>query len=481
MIRWCSFPSPARTATPRSATALCPTAAPRRLGRTLRLARLLGIGAAVGLSLPTPVEAAPARAPKSARAPAAPALSFDAPTETATVLVGAQIHVGDGTVIDDGVVEIRGDRIVSVGRERTEGSADATVIDLAGQRITPGFIAAAAPLGLVEIDLEKSTIDAERKDEHPVRSGFDVSRAVNADSSLLPVAAIEGVTSAAVTPRGGLLSGQVAWIDLVAGDYRTIVSRPRIAISGQLGQQVAGSRAASFAALERALDDARFYRDRRAAYDRRQTRELGAHRLDLEALEPVLDGTTPLVVHAHRASDLMALADLATRSGLRVVVVGAAQGWKVAETLAAAKIAVVVQPSANLPRSFDELGARRDSAARLHEAGVRVGIAVLDDEHNVRNLGQEAGIAVAHGLPPQIALGAVTLELARIYGMDDHYGSIAVGKVANLAVWAGDPFELSQVPTQVYIRGRAIPMRSRQTLLRDRYRDLRRFESPHSR
>lgn len=481
MIRWCSFHPSAKAAAPCSESASRPDVASRRLGGVPRLAGVLGLWAAVGLGLPAPAEAAPARAARSARSPAPPTLSFDAPAAAATVLVGAQIHVGDGTVIDNGVVEIRGGRIVSVGRERTEGSADATVIDLAGQRVTPGFIAAAAPLGLVEIGLEKSTIDAERNGEHPVRSGFDASRAINADSSLLPVAAIDGVTSAAVTPRGGLLSGQIAWIDLVAGDHRTIVSRPRIAIAGQLGQQVAGSRAASFAVLERALDDARFYRDRRAAFDRRQTRALGAHRLDLEALGPVLDGTIPLVVHAHRASDLMALAELATRSDLRVVVVGAAQGWKVAEALAAAQIAVIVQPSANLPRSFDELGARRDNAARLHEAGVRVGIAVLDDEHNVRNLGQEAGIAVAHGLPPEIALGAVTLELARIYGMDAHYGSIAAGKVANLAVWGGDPFELSQVPTQVYIRGRAIPMRSRQTLLRDRYRDLRRFESPRSR
>ena len=248
-----------------------------------------------------------------------------------------------------------------------------------------------------------------------------------------------------------------------------------MAQAGQLGQSAAGSRAASFALLQRALDDAGFYRDRRTAFERRQTRELEAHRLDLEALGPVLDGTAPLVVRADQASDLLALADLAAQSDLRVVVVGAAQGWKVAEALAKADVSVIVQPSANLPLGFDRLGARLDNAARLHEAGVRVGIAVLDDDHNARNIGQEAGIAVANGLPPEVAVRAVTLELARIYGMEAHYGSIAAGKVANLVVWEGDPFELSQWPTQVYVRGQAIPMRSRQTLLRERYRDLRRF------
>lgn len=453
-----------------------------RRGRVPRgsrpLARLLGLWVLLLLGLPTTAWAAPARASRGPRPPAPETLPFDGPAATTTWLVGAQIHVGDGTVIDQGVVEIRGGRIVSVGPGPVSDSPTATVVDLAGKRLTPGFIAAAVPLGLVEIEQESATVDAERQDEHPVRAGFDASRAINADSSLIPVAAVEGVTSAAVTPRGGLLSGQVAWIDLVAGDHRGIVSRPRIAVAGHLGPRVAGSRAATFAVLERALDDARLYRDRRAAFERRQTRQLDAHRLDLEALGPVLEGAAPLVVHADRASDLLALADLAARSGLRVVVVGAAQGWKVADALAEAGIPVIVQPSANLPRSFDELGARLDNAARLHAAGVRVGIAVLDEGHNVRNLGQEAGIAVAHGLPPEAALRAVSLELARIYGMDAHYGSIAAGKVANLVVWDGDPFELSQVPQRVYVRGEAIPMRSRQTLLRDRYRDLDSFTPP---
>lgn len=433
--------------------------------------------ALVGTSLAT-ASAAPARtARKPAAQPAALAFERADPAATTTFLVGAEIHVGDGTVIENGVIELRGDRIVAVDGHGRAASlpAGATVIDLAGRRITPGLIAAATPLGLVEIDLEGSTVDTERKVSDPIRSGYDSAVAVHADSSLIQVSAIEGITSAAVTPQGGLLSGQVTWIDLVAGDHRDIVARPRIAMAGQIGATVAGSRAASMATLREVLDDARFHRDRRAAFERRQTRDLAAHRLDLEALGPVLDGTVPLVVHANRASDLLALVELSRDTGVRVVVVGGSQGWKVADALAEAKVAVVVQPSANLPGSFDQLGARLDNAALLHAAGVRLGIAVLGEAHNVRNVTQEAGIAIANGLPPQAALSAVTLELAQIYGMDAHYGSIAPGKVANLVVWDGDPFELSRWPTAVWIRGRTIPMRSRQTLLRDRYRDLTRF------
>lgn len=421
---------------------------------------------------------APARATRpTARAPVVVALPFDRAEGAITYLVGAQVHVGDGTIIEGGVVQLQGPRIVAVdGPERAASiPADATVIDLAGKRLTPGLIAAHTPLGLVEIDLEGSTVDAERQGSDPIRAGYDASMAVNADSSLIQVSAIEGITSAAVTPRGGLLSGQVAWIDLLVGDHRGIVARPRIAAAGRLGPTIAGSRAATFAHMLEVLDDARFYRDRRTAFERRQSRDLAAHRLDLEALGPVLDGQTPLVVYADRASDLLALVDLAKDTGVRVAVVGAAQGWKVADALAAADIPVIVQPSANLPGNLDQLGARMDAAALLHQAGVRVGIAVLGEAHNVRNVTQEAGIAIAHGLPPEVALRAVTLELARIYGMDAHYGSIAPGKVANLAIWEGDPFELSQWPAAVWVRGRAIPMRSRQTLLRDRYRDLSRF------
>jgi imidazolonepropionase-like amidohydrolase len=115
------------------------------------------------------------------------------------------------------------------------------------------------------------------------------------------------------------------------------------------------------------------------------------------------------------------------------------------------------------------MGARLENAALLAAAGVEVGIAVLGDAHNARNVTQEAGLAISYGLDPERALSAITLVIARAYGMDAHYGSVAPGKVANLVVWGGDPFELSQRPEAVWIRGQPIAMRSRQTELRDRY------------
>ncbi len=406
---------------------------------------------------------------------AAAKLAFDREGDP-VYLVGARVHVGDGTVIDGGVIEIRGTRIGAVGKAGSVGlRAGATTIDLEGAIVTPGFVAAASGIGLTEISGEVSTNDGGLAGDDPIRAAYDGASAVNAESPLLAVQAVDGVTSAAVTPSGGLVSGQVAWIDLLTGDHRTIVSRPRIAMQAHLGHAFGGSRAATLAKLREVLDDARFYRDHRAAYDRRQSRDLAAHRLDLEALVPVLDREVPLVVSAHRASDLLALAQLARTHKLRIVVTGGAQAWKVADALAEAKLTVIVQPTANIPASFDHIGARFDNAALLHAAGVEVGLALLGDAHNLRNLGQEAGVAVANGLPHEVALSAVTHVIARAYGMDAHYGTIATGKVANVVVWRGDPFELSSFPERVYVRGREIPMRTRQTDLRERYRDLSRY------
>jgi imidazolonepropionase-like amidohydrolase len=272
-----------------------------------------------------------------------------------------------------------------------------------------------------------------------------------------------------------LLSGQVAWIDLVHGDHRGALVRAGVAVDGSLGHSFGGSRASSLAKLREVLTDAQVYRTRKDAYERAQSRPFAAHPLDLQALQPALAGQVPLTLSAERASDILAALDLAREYKLRVVIIGGAEAWKVAAELAAAKTTVVLQPSRNLPTSFDALGARLDSAALLAAAGVPVAIAWLDDSHNLRNITQEAGIAVANGLPWETALRAITLEPALAYGQAASHGSVATGKVANLVIWDGDPLELSSRPTQVFVRGRAIPMASRQTLLRDRYRDLGKY------
>ncbi len=412
----------------------------------------------------------------SAKKPVQPTTPAAKDVQGTTYLIGAEIHIGNGKVISKGVVEIADDRIVSVATLKNGATfpSTSTVIDVSGKWITPGLIAARTDLGLVEIGMEESTRDNSRTDNTAIRAGHDPSLAINTDSSLVQIQAIEGVTSAAVSPKGGLISGSVAWFDLLAGNREDAVAARSVAVDAVLGRYH-GSRAASFAMLRRALDDARFYTRNVKAHERRQTRKLSAHPADLRALLPLLDGTIPLTIEAHRASDILGLIALAKDYELRLVIIGGTEAWKVAEALAVAKIVVVLQPSANLPGSFDKLGARLDNAAILAKRGVTIAIAELEETHNLRNITQEAGIAVAYGLDPETALSAVTLNVATAYGMDKDYGSIEAGKIANLVVWEADPFELDHWAEQVYVRGEAIDMRSRQTDLRDRYRDLSRF------
>lgn len=411
---------------------------------------------------------------------AAPALAAPAPpAKSAPVyLVGGELHVGDGTVIKDSVVIMENGKFTAVGgaEARARVPANATTVDVRGKLLTPGFIAVDTQIGLVEIDLESGTRDDGRAGDQPIRAAHDASSAINPDSAVIPIQLVEGITAAAVAPTGGLVSGQVAFIDLVPGDYRGIVSKPGVAVAAHLGQSHAGSRAAALAKLRELLADARIYPARKAAYERAQSRELAAHPLDLEALQPALKQQAVVTLTAHRASDILAALALAREFDLRVAILGGAEAWKVADELARAKVPVAVQPTQNLPGSFDAMGARLDNAARLHRAGVPVVVAILGDVHNARNLKQEAGIAVANGLPWEAALTAVTLAPARAYGMDRSHGSVATGKVANLVVWSADPFELSSHAVQVYVRGVPASPVTRQTQLRDRYRDLKKFQ-----
>ncbi len=435
----------------------------RTLPVTLALALLSGLS---GMS----AEAAP---PAARRTTAAPTPARAGPV----YLVGGELHLGDGTIIKDSVIAMdRGVFTIVGGPEaRARLPAGATLVDARTRIITPGLFAADTQLGLIEIDQEASTHDDGKATEHPIRAAHDAAQGLNAASSLIPVQAVEGITSAAIAPTGGLISGQVAIIDLVHGDHRGLVARPRAATAAHYGQTHAGSRAATLAMLREVLADARSFPSRRAAFDRAQSRPLSAHPLDLEALQPILRGQAVLTLSADRASDILSALDLAAEFKLRLTIIGGAEAWKVADELARAKVPVIVQPSQNLPVSFDSMGARLDNAALLHRAGVPVVLAILGGVHNLRNLKQEAGIAVANGMPWEAALTAVTLGPARAYGVERTHGSIAVGKVANLVVWSGDPFELSSAAVQVYVRGALVPQVTRQTLLRDRYRDLKQF------
>ncbi len=231
-----------------------------------------------------------------------------------------------------------------------------------------------------------------------------------------------------------------------------------------------GTRTGAWLLLRNALHEAIDYRDHKGDFERGLRRAYKHSIADLEALQGVVAGDVPMLVHVDRARDIEVLLELAAEYGIGAIIVGGAEAWMLADEIAAADVPVILGPTHNLPRSFDALGARGGAATVLVAAGVSIALADSQSQtHNARNITQSAGIAVRDGLDWDAALRAITLAPARIYGADDTVGSIEVGKAADLVLWPGDPLELVNYPEQVWINGEAVPMQSRQTLLRDRY------------
>ncbi|HUG98172.1 MAG TPA: amidohydrolase family protein [Gammaproteobacteria bacterium] len=410
------------------------------------------------------------------------ALILAVPVQAETVaLTGARIHtMGPTGVIDNGTVVIGDGRITAIGAGLAPPPG-ARVIDASGGVITPGLYDAHGYLGVTEVSLEASTVDRQHVDPR-YSAAFEVADAINPRSVLIPINRIEGVTRALVTPAvapplPGQARSPVAGLGSVihlGGSEDFIVGR-NAALYADLGESGAtaagGSRSLALLRLREALEDARDLAANRKAWNEGARRPYSASRPDLEALAETLRSGRPVVVTVHRASDIAAALRLAEDFGLNLVISGGSEAWLVAGPLAAAGVPVIIDPIENLPRRFEALGATLENAARLHAAGVTVAFATFRS-HNARNMRQAAGNAVAHGLPWDAALAALTVNPARIFGQAASSGSLEARKDADLVLWDGDPLEVTTTATRVFIRGRDIPMVSRHTLLRDRYRDI---------
>ena len=397
------------------------------------------------------------------------------PTLAETIVItGATVHtLGPQGTIRNGTVVIEGGRIRAVGAS-VAVPAGARRIDARGKVVTPGFLDSFSRIGLVEVNAVEGSNDTETEDDR-ITAAFNAADAINPRSSLIPVNRVEGLTRAVVVPDTGesLIAGQAALIHLGGpGDYLLRSPAAMYATLGEGGAGLAGgSRSSALLRLREAFQDTLDYIANRKSFEQGERREYALSRLDLEALIPVVQGELPLVLRVHRASDIQAALRLAREHKLRLILAGVNEGWMVASEIAAAKVPVLLNPLDNLPGSFELLGATFENAARLHKAGVTV-VLMSGEAHNARNIRQAAGNAVAYGLPWDAALAAMTSVPARIWGLADSYGTLEPGKDADVVIWDGDPLELTTYPEAVFIRGVQMPTKTRQTELRDRYKDL---------
>jgi imidazolonepropionase-like amidohydrolase len=407
---------------------------------------------------------------------AVPAMAQD------VAITNARLVIGDGSApVDGGTVVVRGGKVVAAGRG-VAVPAGVQVVDAGGRYVTPGIFAGFTRMGIVEVDGVGVTNDA-AAGSSPFNAALDVTPAVNPRATPIAINRADGVTRAVVAPdvsKGSIFAGQGAVID-TRSDLHA-VARPRafqFMEYGESGGRVAGgSRPAAIAMLRNAMLEARDYARNPASFSDRGKDAL-LTRADAEALAAVVQGKVPLLVHVERASDILVLLQLKRETpGLKLVLVGATEGWTVARDIAAAGVPVIASPLNDLPTSFEQLAATQSNIGRMQAAGVLVGIGTINDDEarQARLEKQYAGNLVAltrvpgaTGLDWNAAFAAISAKPAEAMGMGDAFGSLRPGRAGDVVVWDGDPLEIGSMPVKLYVDGIEQPLTSRQTRLRDRY------------
>lgn len=425
---------------------------------------------------------------------AAAALAAPAAAETIAI-TGGRVVVGDGSPpIDGGTVVIRDGRVVAAGAG-VAVPAGATLVDASGKWVTPGLVAGFSRIGLLEVDAVRETNDVSANST-PFNAAIDIVPAINPQSSSIAVNRAAGMTRAVVSPGTGrsIFAGQGAVIDL-GGDIDP-VTRARAFQFIELGETGAsdagGSRPAAHIMLRNALREARDLRPGTgrgsgpdSPYlqgDARRSEDVLLTRFDAAALVPVLQGRQLLLVHVERASDILQTLALKQEfPNLRLVLVGATEGWRVADQIAAARVPVIANALNDLPYTFEQLAATQSNVGRLRAAGVEVALGMINDDEarQIRLLTQYAGNLVGIGRVPghtglswDEAFAAISSRPADVIGLGDEIGSLRPGRRADVVVWDGDPLELSTGVDAVWIDGVRQDLSNRQTRLRDRYRQM---------
>lgn len=390
-------------------------------------------------------------------------------------LTNASIETVTKGVINNGTVIIRNGKIEAVGTN-VQIPQGAEVIDCKGSWIYPGMIDSGTRIGLVEFGLFAQATDASEVGD--VIPQVRALTAVNPGSAAIPINRISGVTTALTVPEGDMFTGTAALINLhgytpdqmFAGFEGVVLNFPR---SGRRGgfdrrtdDEIKKANDKSFQRLNDVWDRAIQYHKIDSA-----TKGKGTYYPEMQALLPVVRGKMNLLVEVNAALDIrQALKWVKEKKIKNVIFTGVAEGWRVADEIVKANIPVIAGPVLELPtRDYDRYDKAYQNPGLLRKAGVKVALRTEDGNLNYRNLPYHAGFAAAYGMGREEALKAITIVPAEIFGVADKFGSIEQGKVANLFICNGDPFETKTQVSHVFIEGWQMPMVSRQTLFYDEF------------
>jgi imidazolonepropionase-like amidohydrolase len=382
-----------------------------------------------------------------------------------------------GPRLAGGTIVLRGGRIEAVGAQVTPPS-DAQVIDGTGLFVYPGLFDCGTTLGLIEIGSVPGGNDQQEIGDFNPHD--DALTAVNPSSELIPTVRVNGVTTVLTGARGGVVSGQAALIDLAGWTPQEMAVLPRAGMvvtfpranRGFRGRRAGGDQPEQVDQQTRALRtffaDAKAYAEikTRLAAGQPGTQEIN---LAMEAMVPVVRGESPVVFDVETADQVRGALAMADSFQLRVILRGATQAWRLADTLAARHVPVIVGPTTSTPGDEDPYDAYYANPGVLARAGVKIAFQTASAS-DARNVAYNAALSTAYGLDPDEALRSLTINPAQMFGVADRYGSLEAGKVADVIVTTGDPLDARTDYRYVFIRGQLVPKTDRQTRLYEQFR-----------
>ncbi len=375
------------------------------------------------------------------------------------------VTVTNGTI--EGDLLISDGKIAKIGRALEAGEAE--VMDCSGKFVYPGMIDGGTQLGLGEVGSISLTQDSDEIGDYTPH--MQALTAVNPNSVAIPVTRVNGVTTVISSPTGDLFPGTAALINLhgytpdqmYAGFKAVVMNFPS---TGKRGRRDRRSEEDIKKDSDKALKKLKEFWQQAEVYAKIND---GSYNPQLSAVLPIINDEAPLIVNVNKKSDILAAIKWSQEKEINVIFSGVADGWRVADSLTKYDIPVIAGPVLSIPsRNSDRYDAAYTNVAKMVKAGVKVCLRTNDTE-NVRNLPFHAGFAAAYGLGVEEALKTVTINPAEIFGVDDQLGSLTEGKVANLFVSTGDPFETKTQIEHLFIEGWNVPIESRQTLLYDEF------------
>lgn len=391
-------------------------------------------------------------------------------------IVGAVIHTGNGDVIGDGVITFDEGIITAVG-STSDGidTRDHLLIDIQGRHVYPGFVLPNTSLGLLEINSVRATNDV--VEEGDINTSVRAAIAYNTDSEIIPTNRFNGILTAQVTPRGGLISGSSTVMKLDGWNWEDAM------LAADVGQHLFWPsyrlrRYNSSLGQFETVDNENYEGQTQLLHSLFQdalSYQGSPLNLNLQALQPVLNGSAKLFIHADGAREILSAVRFARSYGIEdIVLVGARDALQVLDFLLAESIPVIYERVHELPnQTWYDVDAPFKTPFLLHEAGIKVGIGggstSIDTQ---RNLPFFAGTAAAYGLDRETALALISRHNAEILGVDERVGSLEVGKDATLFISEGDALDMrSSKVIGAYIEGRDIDLFGTQQQLYERFRE----------